>query len=159
MKVFITNIIIATIWLGLSNDPTILRFFTGFIIGFGLIGFSAPLFENGRNYVRRTFAFLRFLWIFLRGFISSNLTIAKAVLLQRKEDIHPNILTLDISDLGRIETVILAQCITLTPGTTTIDISEDMKTLWFHAFDARDPDTTRAAINEKLKKSLLEFTR
>ena len=44
-------------------------------------------------------------------------------------------------------------------GTTTVEISDDFKTLVFHALDAGNPPALRAAIDRTLKQPILSFTR
>ncbi len=159
MKIaFGLNLSIALIWLFLSDHPSISSFIVGLLLGFLLLAFfPQPL--NARDYVRRVIAFFRFVIIFHREFIVSNVVMAHAVLFRDRESIHPNYLTFDTRGMRPFEILLLSHCITLTPGTTTIDIEPDYSAIIFHAFDADDPAAVRRAIEKNLKQHILAFTR
>ena len=101
----------------------------------------------------------KFIFVFLREFLVSNFNIAWSVVFRSNESIHPNFITFDVTGMTPLEIFILSQCITLTPGTTTIDLEPDNATLIVHAFDADDPNEVREGIENSLKKGILGFTR
>jgi len=154
---FLVNVLVAVLWLLLMGGG-VMEFAFGMVLGFLLL----TLFRwvlNSEDYVRRVLAFIAFVMVFLREFLKSNLVVAAAVLFRPVEDIHPNFLTLDVRDMKHWEIYVLSQCITLTPGTTTVDLIEDGKTLVVHAFDADDPDEVRKSIRTTLKSAILRFSR
>lgn len=153
----VMNLVIAEIWQLLSGAGMV-GFGTGLVLGFVLLA-SFPNLLGSHEYIRRVLAFFRFLGVFMREFLLSNLAIAKAVLFRKKEDIHPNFLTYNIDGLRAWEVFLLSQCITLTPGTTAVEISADFQTMVIHAFDADDPDGVRASIDQTLKAAILAFSR
>jgi len=112
-----------------------------------------------RRLRRRTARAFLFLLIFIRELILSNLAIARAVLTRPRATLNPNFITYDVSGLKPWEILLLSHCITLTPGTTTVDISSDMTTLVLHVFDATDPDAVRLNLDRRLKNPMLDFTR
>jgi multicomponent Na+:H+ antiporter subunit E len=50
---------------------------------------------------------------------------------------------------------LLANSITLTPGTLSVDVSDDQKTLYVHALDIEDPRKTE----EQIRKTLEQYSR
>ncbi|HAB18773.1 MAG TPA: Na+/H+ antiporter subunit E [Verrucomicrobiota bacterium] len=155
---FALNLILAMLWLFLSGGGTFARFLVGYVIGFVLLAvFQRVIPDSG--YVRRTLAFGRFLAAFFREFLRSNFNIAVSVLSSRRESMYPDFVTYDVAGLTRVEILVLSHCITLTPGTTTVDISDNWETLVLHAFDARDPVAVRSGIDRGLRAPLLAFTR
>lgn len=46
---------------------------------------------------------------------------------------------------------LLADMVTLTPGTTSLHVSPDRTTLYVHALDAGDPEAVRQSIAERLE--------
>ncbi|MFN7138801.1 MAG: Na+/H+ antiporter subunit E [Limisphaerales bacterium] len=158
MKSLLLNLTIACIWLFLSTEPSVSSFFIGFVLGFVLLALFRPIFDSS-DYVRRCFGFVQFLLMFLREFVLANFMVAKAVLFQPRESFHPNFITYDVTGLRPFEILLLSYCISLTPGTTTIDVSEDFNTLVIHALDADSPDQIRQSIDERLKAAILKFTR
>jgi multicomponent Na+:H+ antiporter subunit E len=158
MILFILNLVMALLWLFLGGGGSVVSFGVGYVLGFGLLWvFQSVLPDTG--YIRRSLALVRFLVAFVREFLISNWIMARAVLFGRKQDLYPNLLTYDVSGLTPFEVLVLSHCITLTPGTTTVGVSEDWSRLTLHAFDARDPAQVRASIDRSLRAPLLAFTR
>lgn len=158
MKSLGLNLLIAIIWLLLSEEPSPAVFGIGFGIGFVLVAAFRPVLGND-SYVRRGLAFVRFLAVFIREFLVANVKVAWAVLFRSRESMRPNFITYDIAGLTRAEILLLSYCISLTPGTTAVDITPDFQTLVMHAFDADHPDAIRAEIDRTLKRNILAFTR
>lgn len=157
MSLFYINLLCGFVWLGLSSDPSILSFIKGILLGFFLLILVERVFTS-QAYTKRVFAFLSFLIAFIKAFIVSNISIAKAVLFRPTSKINPSILTYDTSHLSLFEVLMLAQCITLTPGTTTIDISDDLSEITIHAFDGENPDEIRKSIKNELEIPIVRFT-
>jgi multicomponent Na+:H+ antiporter subunit E len=158
MKPFAMNLLIAVLWLLLSQEPGPIDFLFGFAVGFGLLTLFRPVLRS-ESYIRRSLAFVRFMAVFLREFVIANMKVAYAVLFRSRESLHPNFVTYDTSKLRPNEILILSYCITLTPGTTTVDITDDFQMLVFHALDADDPNQIRASIDRRLKTAIVRFTR
>ena len=53
----------------------------------------------------------------------------------------------------------LANLITLTPGTLTLDVAPDRKSLYVHAMFVDDPEQIRAEIKNGMERRLLEVMR
>lgn len=152
------NLMIAVMWLLLNQTPTAVGFAVGYGIGFTLVAAFRSLI-GGENYVRRSLAFVLFLLVFTREFLVANVKVASTVLFRSREALHPNFISYDVTGLTRPEILLLSYCISLTPGTTTVDVAPDFNTLILHALDADQPDHARAEIDRTLKRSILAFTR
>lgn len=157
MWLIIVNILVGFIWMGLSTNLTVNGFTIGFIIGFIILSYFSRLFQS--NYGRQTLGFIIFILKFLKALVLSNIEIAKYTLLMPIDAVEPNIIEVDTQDLTELEIYILAQCITLTPGTTTIKISDDFSSLFIHAFNGKKPKEVRESIFNDLTRPILEFTR
>jgi multicomponent Na+:H+ antiporter subunit E len=155
---FIVNLVIAIMWLLLSSQRSLADFVIGLVIGFAMLaGFQVLV--GSRDYTRRTLALLGFALAFAKQFVLANLSIAGVVLFRSRDSLSPNFITYDVAELHRGEILLLAYCITLTPGTTSVNLSEDFKTLIIHAMDADQPDRIRREIDVGLRQPLLRFTR
>ncbi len=154
------NIFVAVIWLFLWGDTNFSLFIMGWLMGYAFAwsGVKVRLLPDD-GYIRRTLGSLIFAGIFLREFIKACWVMIYTVLLVDPKSLEPNFLTMDVSDLSPIEILILTHTISLTPGTTSVDLDEDMKTLTIHALDASDPKGIRRDIDEVFKTSILRFTR
>lgn len=125
---------------------------------------SQPTPEQTRAATRhsapaRVAGFLAYLVHFTRELVLANIAMAKSILFQKRADLAPGFVTYPLRGLKPLEVLILTHSITLTPGTTSVLISDDESELVVHAFDARDPDSVRASILKGLETPLLAWTR
>lgn len=109
--------------------------------------------------LRRVLHFFVFIACFLRALVAANLEIAKHVLFTKTRDLAPGFIDYPLDDLSDFEVIVLSHCITLTPGTTSVELSRQDRRILVHAFDARDPEGTVADIKRQLEAPLLRWTR
>ena len=90
---------------------------------------------------------------FARELASATIDTIAAVLGDR-DRLKPAIVAvpLDVRSNGGI--TLFADMVTLTPGTTSLEVSEDKKTLYVHALDAADPEATKAELKTSLERSV-----
>jgi multisubunit Na+/H+ antiporter MnhE subunit len=100
-----------------------------------------------------------FLLRFLRELVLANITMAKIVLFQKREDLAPDFVVYDTTGLSPFEVVVLTHCITLTPGTTSVELDDEATRVIVHALDARDPSGVCRGIKHTLERPLLGWTR
>lgn len=158
MRPMLLNLALALLWTFLSRSPSITTFAIGLVLGFGLIAAGQGLITSS-SYVRRVLAFGRFLLVFLREFLGSNLALARVVLFRSRDSLNPGFLTYDVSGLTDLELRVLTHCVSLTPGTTSVDVIEGGRTLLLHALDAGDPAAVRRGIDLGLREPILRWTR
>ena len=158
MRNLALNLIIAVLWLLLSDSPSTISFFIGFALGTALLALFQAVLPKER-YLGRVLAVFRFAGVFAREFTLANLDLLRTIFLQSREDLHPNLITLDVSGMRRGEILLLSHCISLTPGSVTVQIEADFQTIVVHALNARDPEEVRRRINETFRQAILGFTR
>lgn len=95
----------------------------------------------------------------LREMLVANLQLAKSVLFEPIAKLEPGFITYPLEGLSRFEIFFLAHCITLTPGSTAVEISPDFRQLRVHAFGTGDPESAVAAIKRDIEIPLLRWTR
>lgn len=170
MSLFLLNLFLASVWLMLSEDPGLGSFIAGFIFSFGLLAVFRHIYDYPQkkanldlgppsDYVTRVVGFLSFAIWFVWEFLLSNVRVASTVLFVSNAKIQPHIIKMDVSRLTNFEIVFLANCITLTPGTSTIKVSDDHDVLYFHALDADNPDDVLASVEKGMLPKILRFTR
>lgn len=158
MKLFLLNLVLALVWMFLQPRPGVGAFLTGYALGFALLWLFRPVLPDAA-YVRRTAAFARFVVLFLREFLAANLQLLRIVLFTPRARLRPGFVTYDVSGLRPHEILLLSHCLTLTPGSTSVEISDDGRTLVLHVLEAGDPAAVRRGIDAGLRASLLAFTR
>ncbi|GAA0191411.1 hypothetical protein GCM10009122_53870 [Fulvivirga kasyanovii] len=80
-----------------------------------------------------------FIFFYLGRLISSNIEVAIEILTPRFR-MHPAIVEVPIVVKSDHEVLALVNLITMTPGTLSLDISDDKKRLYVHAMYAEDTD-------------------
>ena len=87
--------------------------------------------------------------------VKANLRVAWEVLTP-KHHMRPAIIAIPLDAESDLQITILANFITLTPGTLSLDVSPDRKTLYVHAMYVDDVDAFRREIKEKLEQRVIE---
>lgn len=144
MSYLALNALLALIWMFLSGDFSTGNLIVGLAIGFLAITLSRPVLGSERS-VRGTWGVVRFVVVFGRELVRSNLQLARD-LLRPSLPFEPGFIAFDIRDLDRTRTVVLAHLVSLTPGTLTVDLDDSGDTLYVHTLYAGDPDEVRRGI-------------
>ena len=100
----------------------------------------------------------RILWlllVLLREFTLSVYRVLRLVLSPRLR-FRPGIFTFPLTLTRDFEITLLANLITLTPGTLSVDVSDDRRTLYVHAIDCPDPDAARRDIAQGFERLIRE---
>lgn len=151
------NVLLALIWTMLTGDMTFGNLVVGFLLGFVVLLFPQTGSSQGA-YPGKVKASILFGIYFLWQLIISSLRVAYDVVTP-KLHAKPGIVAIPLSVETDFEITTLSSAITLTPGTITLDISEDHKVLYVHAMWAEDPDEVRRDIQQGLERRILEITR
>ena len=126
-----------------SFDPANLLF--GFVLGFISLWLVRDRF-NQRNFFRPARA-LRLVWVFLKELALSGYRVARDTL-SPQMDFEPAIIALPLDLKHDVEIMLLANMISLTPGTLSVDVSTDKSTLYIHAMSVDDPEELCREIKE-----------
>lgn len=151
------NLLIAFVWMFLNNSWAANTFIAGYLIGLGLI-FLLRRFIPTPFYLKKLWAILALILLFLKELILSNFAVMKLIL-QPKLKMKPGIIALPTELTRDWEISTLACLITLTPGTVTVDLSLEGDILYIHAMDIQDAEEVIAQIKNTFEKAILEVSR
>ncbi|NKE08334.1 MULTISPECIES: Na+/H+ antiporter subunit E [Mesobacillus] len=151
------NFILAFVWMFLKTSYSPASFFVGYFFGL-LIIYIFRRFFNSRFYLLRVSAVLNLIYIFTLELILSNIAVLKAVL-RPKLNIKPGIFAFPTELKEDWEITMLANLITLTPGTLVVDVSPDNRILYVHAMDISDADEAIQSIKNTFEKAIMEVSR
>lgn len=157
MNRLLMNILLAIAWMFLSGNLKFTNFIEGFIIGF-LILWIASYASDSNDYIKKIPKITSFFFYFIYELVVANLRVAVDIATP-KPMMKPAIIAVPLTANKNIEIAILANLITLTPGTLSLDISNDRKTLYVHSMYVTDPEEFRKEIKEGFEKRILEITR
>jgi multicomponent Na+:H+ antiporter subunit E len=141
MTYFAFNLLLAIFWMFMTGAFSVLGFAVGFVIGFVGLAFSRHVLGSGR-YIRNVLGLFRLILVFLYELVVANMQLARDIL-RPVPPFQPGFLAFDVRDLPPMETVLLGNMISLTPGTLTVDASDDGYTLYIHTVYAQDPEKAR----------------
>lgn len=153
----IVNLAVSFMWMFLSESYTFKTFIVGYVLGAVLLLILNRFFPS-RFYLRPIYRFLILVFIFVRELISANIDVVKLVY-QINPDIEPGIFKLPIEVKKNWEITLLANLITLTPGTLTVAISDDQSTLFIHAMHIDTIDESIYEIKNSFEKAIMEVTK
>ncbi|WP_442636769.1 Na+/H+ antiporter subunit E [Rossellomorea marisflavi] len=151
------NFILAFVWMFLSVSFTAPSFIVGYLLGL-LIILAMRRFFPDRFYLWRVVASISLLLLFLKELIKANVDVLKTVL-KPKLDFQPGIFAYETNLKKDWEVTLLANLITLTPGTLVMDVSMDKKILYVHAIDLPDKDAVIDDIRNSFEKAIMEVSR
>jgi multicomponent Na+:H+ antiporter subunit E len=117
---------------------------------------SKPLWNI--RYVGKARQVIGLFFFFLWELIKSNVRVAYDVLTPGFR-MRPAIIAIPLEAHTDFEITLLANLITLTPGTLSLDISSDRRTLYIHAMYVDDVEQVRKEIKEGFERHLLEVMR
>jgi multicomponent Na+:H+ antiporter subunit E len=141
---------ISVIWLLLKGDGSPGNFFVGLILAVILIKSLRQTYQQERAF-RRGGDIVHFILNFTRELIVANIQVLKIVL-SPNMNIRPGIIAYKTECKTPLGITTLANSITLTPGTLSVDISEDHSTIFIHTLDIDDPDAVRTSIRRGLEE-------
>lgn len=82
--------------------------------------------------------------------VRANLRVA-FLLLAFRRPLQPALLKLHVGEMGDLEQAILANSITLTAGTITVDFSRDRRYIYVHVLDVADVESARRELQNHLE--------
>ena len=154
MILYAVNLLMAIVWAAVTGSASLHNLIFGFVLSTLALGLIREQI-NGTGYITRSLRVASLLWLFLIELAKSAWKVAIMVVSPRLE-IKPGIFAFPLTVTRDFEITLLANLITLTPGTLSVDVSDDKKTLYVHAIDCADPDGARRDIAEGFERKILE---
>jgi len=147
MSAFAWNILLALIWVSVSGDFSGANLLAGFVLGYIILGITLREVPAFAAYVRRVPRIIRFGGFFLRELLKANLRVAWDVVTPTHH-MRPAVIAVPLDAKTEGEIALVANLISLTPGTLTLDISSDHRVLYIHVMYLDDLDEVRAQIKD-----------
>ncbi len=184
------NVLLAFTWTLLVGEVTLPQLFVGFLLGYPLLACAERLSRTSRpgsraphagkhsgnsgpsaraaqgsqpqglSYTAKVPKLLLFALRFAGALVRANLQVAHDVL-TRHRYANPGVLAISLRAETELELTLLANLVTLTPGTLSLDVcfTGGRRVLYVHAMFASDPDRVRREIRDTFETPLLELLR
>jgi multicomponent Na+:H+ antiporter subunit E len=151
------NILLAFTWAAVTGRFDFGNVLIGMILGYVVLFVAQPIMgpSNYFNRIRRTVGFAVF---YVRELVLANLRVASDVLAW-KPRIRPGVLAIPLEASSDTEITLLANLLTLTPGSVSLDVSSDRRFLYLHAMYIDDLEEYRASVKADIERRVLEVLR
>lgn len=157
MNALLGNVALALVWLFVTERFTPANLFVGFVVGY-LIMWGLSAAGPRTAYFQKVPRSVAFLAWFIRELVVANMRMAYYTL-SPLDRMKPGIIAVPLDPMTDFEITLLGNLITLTPGTLTLDVSDDRSTLYVHTMDASDPEAFVNAMHDGFARRVLELTR
>lgn len=154
---FLWHVVLAVAWMVLTGKFTATNLLFGFALGFLVLLVAQPVF-GGRSYYRKVTQAVGFAFFFLWELIVANLRVAYDVSTPGFR-MKPAVVALPLDVKSDEEITLLANLISLTPGTLSLDVSTDRKVLYIHALYVGEPEKFRRELKEGFERRVMELFR
>ena len=157
MKLFLLHLLLIAAWVALTGGYRPADFGIGLVLGLFVIWLLYRGAEAS-HYLERLAGIPGFFLFFLWELIKANLRVAREALTPGSS-LRPAIVGLPLDVRSDLEITVLALLITITPGTLSLDLSADRRTLFVHAMYMDDPEEFRRFIKGGLERRVRQVFR
>ena len=165
MKLFLLHGIVCffTVYLFFKQEPAPLPYNAVsttlcYAVLFGLLWLSTWFYR--RSYFYKLPQAIELLLFFLKELFIANLKIAYDIVTPHYH-MRPTVIALPLKVRSKVEITVLASIISLTPGTLSIDVSEDRRVLYIHALYVKHNDIEKLKHHIKygFERRILQLTK
>ena len=157
MNLFAINLLLAFAWVALMGDLSVVGLITGFLIGLAAMWLVRPLFPETGSYFLRLYYWTRLIVMFVYELVVSSFAVVADVITPGQRS-KPALIAVPLNVTTDLQITLLSNFISLTPGTLTLDVSDDRKTLYIHAMFGEDADAIRAQVRDRFEVWVREAT-
>ncbi|WP_164104077.1 Na+/H+ antiporter subunit E [Candidatus Laterigemmans baculatus] len=151
------NLLLAFVWSLMIAEFSVASLIMGFAFGFLLLWLFQPL-VGGSSYFGKVRQIVRFSLFLAKEIVRANLHVAWHVITP-SSFFKPGIIAVPLEPQTDFEATLLANILTLTPGSFSVDISTDRRVLYVHVMDVENAERTRWELKEQYETPLLEILR
>ena len=154
---FLINVLLALAWGAVTGSFQPLNLAFGFALGSLVLWLIREQFGT-TGYFQRTQRLISLGLLFLYELVLSSLRVARSVLTPGYP-FKSGFVAFPLTTDRDVEITLLANLITLTPGTLSVDVSDDRRTLYIHAIDVPDPEALCRDIADGFERRIMEALR
>lgn len=152
----IWNLLLGLAWVVLSGDFTGLNLFVGLVFGYVTLILIEPQLDALKGYPARIPRIIRFIGFFLKELVQANFRVGFDILTPPWH-MQPGVIAMPLEARTEMEITMVANLISLTPGTLSLDVSDDRKVLYIHAMFLDDEKELRRNLKEMEHRALELF--
>lgn len=151
------NLALALVWSAVLGSFSLANLAAGFALGFGALALAGDRL-GGARYARKTGRAVEFAAFFLTELVLASVRVGVDVLTPRHRA-RPGIVAVPLDAKTDGEITLFANLVSLTPGSLSIDLSEDRGTLFVHVMFLDDAEAFRRDVKAGFERRVLELLR
>lgn len=148
------SVVLLLAWM-LLNNVSFGHLVLGLILATIIPWVAAPL-SDPHSRIKQPFRALRYIIMVLGDIVISNFEVAGRIL-RPNHQLRPGLVAVPLDLEGQFPLTVLASTISLTPGTVSVDFSENMKWLYIHAMHVEDEQKLIEQIKSRYESPLREI--
>ncbi len=157
MSILLINVLLALAWAAVTGAFTLTNVLFGFVLGSFSLWLIREQVGSVAHYDRIRRA-LSLVGLFLVELLNSAFRVMVLVLSPRM-NLSPGFVAFPLRVTSDFEITLLANLITLTPGTLSVDVSDDRSTLYIHVIDVPSRQALIADIADGFENKIMEAVR
>ncbi|MDA0700358.1 MAG: Na+/H+ antiporter subunit E [bacterium] len=153
MTLLALHLALALLWAMSTGSLNLPNLLFGFFVAGGVLHFAGPALGDAR-YAVRVAKVVSLGLFFLRELLVSSVRVAIDVL-RPELTMTPAVIAVPLDLHSDAQVTLLANLISLTPGTLSIDVATDRSCLYVHAMYGHDPEAVRRQIKHDFERRIL----
>ncbi|MFN3405588.1 MAG: Na+/H+ antiporter subunit E [Cytophagaceae bacterium] len=153
MRLFLSNISLVIVWLFITGQFSLRNFLLGYAVSYLVLWLSYR--KTSPQYFMKVFSLITFILFFLKELIKANLKVMYDIVTP-KHYMRPGILSVPLDTQDELQITVLANLLTLTPGTLAVEVSYDKKMMYVHCMYIQNKDEVKNGI-KKFEKKVLDL--
>ncbi|CAN5665958.1 Na+/H+ antiporter subunit E [soil metagenome] len=158
MSTFLLNVLLAIIWAASTGEISLPNLALGYVLAFFILWLIQPVIGEKGAYVTKVARIISFAFYVLYHLILANLRVVRHVLSPIGQ-LRPGIVLIPLDAKSDEEIILLANVLTLMPGTLSLDVSDDRTHLYVHAMQISDREGFEYWIKDGLERRILRLLR
>ena len=151
------TISLAFMWSAVTGRFEFSNVVVGMVLGYVVLFVAQPVMGPS-NYFKRIQRTVSFAAFYVWELVLANVRVASDVLTPRPR-IRPGVLAIPLDANTDTEITLVANLLTLTPGSVSLDVSSDRRFLYLHAMYIDDVEAYRASVKADIERRVLEVLR
>lgn len=154
---FLLNVLLSLLWAAFNGNFAPSTLGVGFVIGYVVLYVARPALAPS-GYHKQLWRAITFFVVYVRDIFVASFRVAYDVLTPTMY-MNPGVVGVPLDVTTDLEIAVLANLVSLTPGTLSLDVSSDHSVLYIHAMyiDHDDVERVRRVLKQDLERRVLEL--
>ncbi len=149
----LASILLALAWAALQGEFSLANLVVGYVAGYVILALLARGGVLPTGFVSRTGRALTLAGFFVRELLRANVRVALDVV-KPQGTIRPAVIAVPLDITTDREILLLSMLINITPGSVTIDLADDRKTLYVHVMHMGTAEEARREIKQGFERRI-----